>query len=134
MLKIIVGTILVVCGSFASASLHTQAVSSQEAKTALSQDEESAYQLVPAAEQPPLNMELIGQWGGLSTAVALRNGYGYQVVGNRLVAIDLTDARNPREVDSEVIRSNLNSANVVAMVGQYAYVVASPTFTAGSVS
>ena len=77
---------------------------------------------VKADVVPPVDaedMQLVGQFGGASYAVALQGTYAYVGVGPRLVVLDVSDPSTPFEVgfyDTE------GSAYSVAVAGLYAHV------------
>jgi hypothetical protein len=67
-------------------------------------------------------VELVGQWGGPSTAVAVSGNRVYLGVGPRLVVLDVTQPAGPTVLgQTEVLPGPIRA---VAVAGDYAYVMA----------
>ena len=75
-----------------------------------------------AVEPNIQNVELVGQIGGVSYAVAVQGNYAYLGVGPRLVVLDISNPANPTVVgQTEVLPGVVQG---VAVAGNYAYVAA----------
>ena len=66
------------------------------------------------------NVELVGQIGGLSCAVAVQGDYVYLGVGPRLVVLDVSNPANPTVVGRTEVLPDI--VRGVAVAGNYAYV------------
>ncbi|MFN2283674.1 MAG: LVIVD repeat-containing protein [Anaerolineae bacterium] len=87
----------------------------------------ASAELVKADVEPPVDavdMQLVGQFGGASYAVALQGTYAYVGVGPRLVVLDVSDAANPLLVGQTDVLPDIVKDVVVA--SGYAYVAAGP--------
>ena len=72
------------------------------------------------ADTAAQNVELVGQFGGATRAVAVQGRYAYLGVGPRLVILDAADPAHPTRIgQSEVLPGVVQS---VAVSGGYAYV------------
>ncbi len=71
------------------------------------------------APQPEV-LELVGQIGGASHAVAVVGDYAYLGVGPRLVVLDITDKENPTFVGQSPLLPDI--VRGIAVVGNYAFV------------
>jgi len=73
-----------------------------------------------ALAQGGSNVELVGQIGGLTLAVAVQGRYAYVGVGPRLVVVDVGDPARPVEVGQTGVLPGV--VQDVAVSGSYAYV------------
>lgn len=71
--------------------------------------------------EPEVNVELVGQIGGSSNALAVKGQVAYLGVGPRIVVLDISNPRAPRASgQSEVLGTRI--VNSVVIAGPYAYV------------
>ena len=66
------------------------------------------------------NVELVGQIGGATSAVAVEGRYAYVGVGPRLVILDMADPARPTAVGQSAVLPGVIRG--VAVAGSYAYV------------
>ena len=78
----------------------------------------SAAPMVQAADAE--NVELVGQIGGITEAVAVQGDYAYLGVGSRLVVLDVSNPANPMVVGQTGVLPDV--VQDVAVAGDYAYV------------
>jgi hypothetical protein len=69
-----------------------------------------------------LNVELVGQIGGMAKAVTVAGSYAYVGVGPRLVILHIADPANPTVIGQTPVLPGL--VNGVVVAGSYAYVAA----------
>ena len=72
--------------------------------------------------QPEVQVELLGQIGGASEALAIHGQYAYLGVGPRLAVVEVSSPSNPRVIGQSAVLSGVVQA--VALVDDYAYVAA----------
>lgn len=75
-----------------------------------------------APQRTAANVELVGQIGGASNAVAVQGSYAYLGVGPRLVILNLADPSQPSVVGQTAVLPGVVCG--VAVAGNYAYVAA----------
>ncbi len=75
---------------------------------------------VGSASFDPTALDLVGQLGGITWAIAAQGNYAYVGIGPRLVVFDISDPVNPRPVGQGPILPHL--VYKVAVAGDYAYV------------
>ncbi|TEU11421.1 MAG: hypothetical protein E3J25_08095 [Anaerolineales bacterium] len=75
-----------------------------------------------AAHQPAWNVELVGQIGGPTYAVAVQGNYAYIGVGPRLVVLDVSNPARPSVAGQTIVLPGL--VRDVYAAGDYAYVAA----------
>ena len=75
-----------------------------------------------AAQQQAQSVALVGQIGGLTSAVAIQDSYAYIGVGPRLVVLDVADPAKPVVVGQTGVLPGV--VQDVAVAGDYAYVAA----------
>lgn len=81
---------------------------------------------INADVQQPQNVELVGQAGGVSHAMAIQGQYVYLGIGARLAILDVSNPRQPSLVGQSEMMPNVIEG--VAVAGDYAYVVAGSIF------
>jgi len=74
----------------------------------------------PTPLLPGMTLELVGQVGGESDALAIQGAYAYLGVGLRLAVVEITELSNPQIVGQSEILGGLVQS--VALAGDYAYV------------
>jgi hypothetical protein len=83
---------------------------------------------LPTLDVPhTIDLEVVGQTGGVSRALALRANYLYLGVGPRLVVVDVTSPANPIVIARSEILTDI--VNEVVVAGDYAYVGAGNTLS-----
>lgn len=73
-----------------------------------------------AAQQQGQNVELVGQIGGITQAVAVQGNYAYIGVGPRLVILNVSDPAHPAVIGQTGVLPCI--VRGVAVAGNYAYV------------
>lgn len=82
----------------------------------------SAGSFLQAKQPISKNVELVGQFGGATRAVAVQGDYAYLGVGSRLVVMDITNPTHPTFVaQTDTLPDAVRS---VAVVNNYAYLAA----------
>ncbi|MBU0491935.1 MAG: hypothetical protein KKA73_08895 [Chloroflexi bacterium] len=76
--------------------------------------------LVQAAMPDPAALDIVGQIGGITCAIAVQGDYAYVGVGPRLVVFDIRNPANPTPVGQTPVFPRL--VYKVAAAGSYAYV------------
>ncbi len=73
------------------------------------------------AQQPAENVELLGQIGGPTYAVAVQGNYAYVGIGPRLVVLDVSNPADPTMAGQTALLAD--SVQDVYVVGAYAFVI-----------
>lgn len=76
----------------------------------------------PTTASGPVSLKVVGQIGGPTQAVGVDGNYAYVAVGLRLVALDVSDPKAPRELGAtEPLQGDVRD---VAIAGDFAYLAA----------
>jgi len=79
--------------------------------------------LVSLAQQPALNVELVGRLaGGIPHSVFVKDNYAYVAAGGILNIIDVSNPKDPKEVGYCYTSYTSGEAGGVYVLGNYAYV------------
>lgn len=83
-------------------------------------DQTNGWAGLTAGQKPTQSVELVGQIGGSSYAIAVEGDYAYIGVGPRLVIVNIADSAHPALIGQTVPLPDV--VRDVAVAGSYAYV------------